>query len=209
MALLTADDVLNKKFQSVKFREGYDQIEVDEFLDEVVATIYSLSVENNELKEQLGAAEERIEQLSSGSPVAAVEPVVEPAAAPEVEAEVEVAPVVEEEVVEQLSVPEPAADPQAATSMLALAQRLHDEYVQDGRSEADRIIAEAQQEGTQIVAEANTKRDDILQQLAQEQTGLEESINHLREFEGDYRKAISEHLQSLLEEVKPAAEQQQ
>ena len=36
MALLTADDVLNKKFQPTKFREGYDQDEVDDFLDEVV-----------------------------------------------------------------------------------------------------------------------------------------------------------------------------
>ena len=43
MALLTTEDVLNKKFQYVKFREGYDQDEVDEFLDEVVSTIYSLT----------------------------------------------------------------------------------------------------------------------------------------------------------------------
>ena len=48
MTLLTADDVLNKKFQYVKFREGYDQDEVDEFLDEVVSTIYSLQMENQE-----------------------------------------------------------------------------------------------------------------------------------------------------------------
>ena len=41
MALLTTEDVLNKKFQYVKFREGYDQDEVDELLDEVVSTIYS------------------------------------------------------------------------------------------------------------------------------------------------------------------------
>jgi DivIVA domain-containing protein len=39
MALLTADDVLNKKFQATKFREGYDQDEVDDFLDEVVNTL--------------------------------------------------------------------------------------------------------------------------------------------------------------------------
>lgn len=51
MALLTTEDVLNKKFQYVKFREGYDQDEVDEFLDEVVSTIYSLQMENQELKE--------------------------------------------------------------------------------------------------------------------------------------------------------------
>lgn len=193
MALLTADDVLNKKFQSVKFREGYDQIEVDEFLDEVVATIYSLTVENNELKEQLAAAEQRIEELSSGAPVQAVE-IIEPEPVPEPE------PVVVEAVTVEEQTGEPA-DPQAATSMLALAQRLHDEYVDDGREEGERIVAEAQKRGEEIVAEANGKRDRILGELAEEQRGLEDSINHLREFESDYRKAISEHLQQLLGQV--------
>lgn len=42
MALLTPDDVVNKKFQSTKFREGYDQDEVDAFLDDVVATLREL-----------------------------------------------------------------------------------------------------------------------------------------------------------------------
>ena len=39
MTLLTADDVLNKKFQATKFREGYEQDEVDRFLDHVVETM--------------------------------------------------------------------------------------------------------------------------------------------------------------------------
>ena len=39
MTLLTADDVLNKKFQATKFREGYEQDEVDSFLDHVVETL--------------------------------------------------------------------------------------------------------------------------------------------------------------------------
>ena len=33
MALLTTEDVLNKTFNIVKFREGYDQVEVDDFHD--------------------------------------------------------------------------------------------------------------------------------------------------------------------------------
>ena len=64
MALLTTEDVLNKKFQYVKFREGYDQDEVDEFLDEVVSTIYSLQMENQDLKEKLEAAERRVAELT-------------------------------------------------------------------------------------------------------------------------------------------------
>ena len=55
MALLTTEDVLNKKFQYVKFREGYDQDEVDEFLDEVVSTIYSLQMETRNSRKAGGS----------------------------------------------------------------------------------------------------------------------------------------------------------
>lgn len=201
MALLTADDVLNKTFQSVKFREGYDQIEVDEFLDEVVATIYALTVENTELKQKLAEADHRIEELQSGAPQAAQETVVE-AAVVEEPAAVEQAAVVEE-----TAPAAEASDPQAATVMLALAQRLHDEYVNDGRAEGERIVAEAREEGHQIVEEAKTKRDDILNQLRIDQAGLEDSINGLRAFEADYRSSISEHLQKLLSDLNKEGDQ--
>ena len=36
---LTPEDVVNKRFQATKFREGYDQDEVDDFLDEVVVEL--------------------------------------------------------------------------------------------------------------------------------------------------------------------------
>ena len=42
MAPLTSDDVLNVKFQVSSFKEGYNQDEVDEFLDEVTTTIRGL-----------------------------------------------------------------------------------------------------------------------------------------------------------------------
>ncbi len=193
MASLTADDVLNKTFQSVKFREGYDQVEVDEFLDEVVATIYALTVENQELKEKLANAEQRVAELQAGAPVVVAEPVVE-------EAVVEVAPPVEP-VAQPAPVSEPS-DPEAATAMLSLAQRLHDEYVNDGKEEGERIVSEARQEGQKIVADANNQREDILSRLRGEQTHLEDSINELRGFEAEYRSSIAEHLEKLLTEVK-------
>ena len=56
MTQLTADDVLNKKFQPTKFREGYDQDEVDEFLDQIVEAMRDLENENAELKAKLDAA---------------------------------------------------------------------------------------------------------------------------------------------------------
>ena len=83
MAMLTADDVLNKKFQATKFREGYDQDEVDDFLDEVVNTLRIVQGENEDLKTKLAAAERRIAELSRAGaqqnvPVAKPEPAPEP-----------------------------------------------------------------------------------------------------------------------------------
>ncbi|MGI6785605.1 MAG: DivIVA domain-containing protein [Gleimia sp.] len=179
MALLTTEDVLNKTFQSVKFREGYDQVEVDEFLDEVVETIYALQVENTELKQKLEVAENRVEELEAGAPQQAAAPV-EPEPKPE---------------------PQPTSAPEDATSMLALAQRVHDEYVRDGREEGDRIIAEARQEGEAIVKQAQDKHNSILHQLEEERGLLKTKINELKNFESDYRGRLREHLQSLLGQV--------
>ncbi len=51
MTLLTADDVLTVKFQVSSFKEGYDQDEVDEFLDEVTTAMRGF-------EERLGALNE-------------------------------------------------------------------------------------------------------------------------------------------------------
>ena len=177
MALLTTEDVLNKKFQYVKFREGYDQDEVDEFLDEVVSTIYSLQMENQELKEKLEAAERRVAELSN----AEFTPSETPAPA---------APV--------LSSPQ---DAESATSMLALAQRVHDEYVRDGEEQSAKIIAEANAQRESIIADAQKQKDSVLNQLEQERELLENKINGLRTFESEYRTNLRTHLESLLNEV--------
>ena len=57
---LTPEDVVNKRFQPTKFREGYDQDEVDDFLDEVVVELRRLNRENEELRSRLvaGGAEQ-------------------------------------------------------------------------------------------------------------------------------------------------------
>ncbi len=187
MALLTTEDVLNKKFQYVKFREGYDQDEVDEFLDEVVSTIYSLQMENQDLKEKLEAAERRVAELSNSDYTPAETPA--PVAAPAVET------------------PAPAAaltgpqDAESATSRLALAQRVHDEYVRDGEEQSAKIIAEANAEREKIIADAQTQKDSLLSQLDQERELLENKINGLRTFEAEYRTNLRSHLETLLNEV--------
>ena len=53
---LTPEDVVNKRFQPTKFREGYDQDEVDDFLDEIVVELRRLNQENDELRKKLAEA---------------------------------------------------------------------------------------------------------------------------------------------------------
>ena len=68
---LTPEDVVNKRFNPTKFREGYDQDEVDDFLDEVVVELRRLNQDNEELRQRLMASESRINELQAGGAVAA------------------------------------------------------------------------------------------------------------------------------------------
>jgi len=194
MALLTADDVLNKKFQATKFREGYDQDEVDDFLDEVVNTLRETQSENEDLKSKLAAAERRIAELSRQGAQAAQAPKPEaekpapvPAAAP-APAPVATAPVA----------PQRQSEPESATGMLALAQKLHDDYVRSGQEEGDRIVNEAKGQAQRIVREAEETSARTLSELEQERSILERKIDELRVFERDYRTRLKSYLENLL-----------
>ena len=204
MTLLTADDVLNKKFQATKFREGYEQDEVDEFLDEVVEAMRQLEAENVELKAKLDAANRRIEELSQAAPVSTgAAPVV--AAAPVNEPPAVSAPTVSP----ALSAMGGNGDePGAASGMLELAQRLHDEHVSNGKAEGERIVAEARATGEQIVRDAEDQRNRTLAQLEKERSGLEHKIDELRRFEADYRTRLKSYLHNLLNTVEDASESQ-
>ena len=50
---LTSDDVAHRSFTPVRLREGYDMAEVDEFLDDVVATLDRLVGDNDRLRAEL------------------------------------------------------------------------------------------------------------------------------------------------------------
>ena len=196
MTLLTADDVLNKKFQATKFREGYEQDEVDEFLDEVVEAMRQLEAENADLKAKLEAANRRVAQLGEGAAISAAP------ASP-------VSPVQAEPAVSVPSVPSGESGgqgPAAASGMLELAQRLHDEHVANGKAEGERIVTEARSTGEQIVREAEDQRNRTLAQLEKERSALEQKIDELRRFESDYRTRLKSYLQNLLTNVEDGGE---
>jgi len=212
MAMLTADDVLNKKFQATKFREGYDQDEVDDFLDEVVNTLRVLTAESDDLKGKLAAAERRVAELSRAAesqpfvehaapapaPVAVVEPEAEPEVEPEAEPEPEPEPVAPPVQAMPMAAPQRVSEPESATGMLQLAQKLHDDYVRAGQEEGDRIVNEAKVQAGRIVREAEETSSRTLAQLEQERGLLERKIDELRVFERDYRTRLKSYLENLL-----------
>ena len=183
---LTPEDVVNKQFQQTKFREGYDQDEVDDFLDEVVVELRRLLQENTELKA-------RLEGSDSGEARQA-----EPAAA----AEAAPAPIVAAPVA--AAAPQPAAgqdDSESSSSLLQLARRLHDEHVREGAEKRDSLIAEGHATAARVVAEAEAKQRAQMNILTEEKSALEGKIDELRIFEREYRQKLRGYIESQLKEL--------
>ena len=74
---LTPEDVRNKQFSTVRFKEGYDLDEVDGFLDDVETELTRLLRENEELRNQVAA----LQQQRAAAPVRPAEPATPPAPA--------------------------------------------------------------------------------------------------------------------------------
>nr|WP_038104822.1 DivIVA domain-containing protein [Tropheryma whipplei] len=61
--VLSPSDIVNKRFGVTKFREGYDQDEVDDYLDEVAVDLRHLLERNDELSSELESARGQIQAL--------------------------------------------------------------------------------------------------------------------------------------------------
>ena len=186
---LTPDDVVTKQFQHVRFKEGFDPDEVDDFLDEIVVEWRKTIAENDELKAKIAA-------LESGAPAA-------PAAAETVVEE----PVAQTPAPAPVSTPAPApAEGAAATAgIIELAQRLHDEHVAEGKAQRDQLISEAQAQAASIVAEAEQKGREERARLEKERVTLEGRITELRNFERDYRSQLRSYIEGQLRDLDTTA----
>ena len=188
---LTPEDVVNKRFQPTKFREGYDQDEVDDFLDEVVVELRRLNQENEELRQRLMQADARINQLQSAPPQQQA-----PQMAPPPQA-----------------APQPQAAPAfaAATSgledqgntnnLLQLARTLHEQHVREGIEKRDALIAEGQAAAARVVQEAEAQQRSSINNLEQERQSLEARIEELRNFERDYRVKLKGYIEGQLRDL--------
>ncbi len=182
---LTPEDVVTKQFQHVRFKEGFDPDEVDDFLDEIVVEWRKTIAENEELK----ARDAELEAGASSTPAAPAE----------------AEPVVAEAVVDEVPAPvaAPAATGGAAASagIIELAQRLHDEHVAEGQAQRDKLISDAQTQAASILADAEAKGRDEIARLDAERATLETRISELRQFERDYRSQLRGFIEEKLRDL--------
>ena len=211
---LTPEDVVNKRFQPTKFREGYDQDEVDDFLDEIVVELRRLNQENDELRKKLA-------ESGAGTPAssAAAAPVVEKVPAPvkaekedraKAEAEAKAAEaakaaeLAKKKEAEQAAVPARGAATPAAESaagLLAVGDVLVVHLLRHGEQQRDKIIAEAQIEASSLVNDAQEKSRKILGALEQQRSVLERKVEQLRGFERDYRSRLKAYIEGQLRDL--------
>lgn len=213
---LTPEDVVNKRFNPTKFREGYDQDEVDDFLDEVVVELRRLNQENEELRQRLVAGESRLAELQRAAQQQQAAPA--PAAAPEPSY---TAPepsysAPEPAYAAPAPVPEPqpafaptgfdsnAMDPGNTNNLLQLARRLHEEHVREGMEKRDALIAEGHSTAARIVSEAEQGARGQLENLQRERQELESRVEELRTFEREYRSKLRGYIESQLRELEAA-----
>ncbi len=155
---LTASDVANKQFTTVKLREGYNMEEVDGFLDEVEGELGRLHREIDDLTAQTAAAPPAV--LAPPAPVEVVAPVVVAAAPPT----------------------------DAAVRMLELAQKTADEYVAGAKVEADRILADARSTHARTMGDLESERTGIQAKVDELRAFEKEYRTRLRSYlEGQLR----------------------
>jgi len=223
MALMP-DDLLSKRFTPVRFSEGYDMDEVDNYLDnDILPRLQELIDENNRLTKELEEAHNRLAEVESAPAPVAAESAETPAVEDDVVADDVVADeapaastdesdldataantVVDDAPAETSSAA--AAAPAAAggadaAGIIALANRLHDEYVKNGEDERDRLITEANDEHKRIVGEAEEKSRSTLAELETKKADLDKTIEGLRTFERDYRNRLRNYLENQLRDL--------
>jgi len=116
---LSPEDILSKRFLTTKFREGYDQDEVDDFLDEVVLEFRRVVIENQDLK--TGGSDSM--QTLAAPAMAAAFPGASDAGSDGL-----------------------LEGTDSSKSIIELAQKLHEDHVRDGQVKRDQIVREGQEQ---------------------------------------------------------------
>ncbi|HEX4818276.1 MAG TPA: DivIVA domain-containing protein [Nonomuraea sp.] len=231
---LTPADVRNKQFSTTRLRPGYDEEEVDAFLDEVEAELDRLIQENEELRAKLaeclrGKVPGGMNMPMASAPVQEQPkpemmqpPQPEPMRAPEPP------PVQQQPVPVAMNMPPAEDNMDTAARVLALAQQTADQAIADARREADETVTRARREADEILTKARRQAEQVIGDararaetlerdaqerhrqamgsLVQTRDELERKVEELRSFEREYRSRLKLYLENQLAELNVSAE---
>ena len=222
---LTPADVRNKQFSTTRLRPGYDEEEVDAFLDEVEAELDRLLQDNEELRAKLG------EVLRGGGGKA-------PAGigGGHMDSPAELMPPEPQRHEPERRQPEPVAasgmrsvpdNMDTAARVLALAQQTADQAIADARREADETLGRARREADDLLTKARRQSEQItsdararaeslerdaqerhrqaMGSLVQSREELERRVDDLRAFEREYRSRLKAYLEGQLRDLEAGA----
>ena len=201
---LTPADVHNVAFKKPSIgKRGYDEDEVDAFLDVVEAELSRLIEENSQLTSRLSEFE------AGGSPAPRVE-----AAAP--------APMAADAPAAVAPAPSGNGHTQAAR-LLLLAQETADRLTDEAKAESDKLLADAKSHSEALVgdattraeaaerdsrvkaealdAEAKARYDEVLGKLTTDRVDLEKKIQDLRSYEKEYRGRLKSWISDQLAQL--------
>ena len=219
---LTPADVHNVAFKKPPIgKRGYDEEEVDAFLDEVERELARLIEENNELRAQVerggrggapsGPGGDARLAAELNDVKAQLDRVQRDKAAAEQAARAMQAEL--EQVRAQGGPATSAADgEQQALRVLMMAQRTADDHVSDARREADQLLSEARSKAEEVTREARAKADALERDARQrhqeamggldaKRTALQKHIEELKQFEREYRTRLKAYLESQLRDL--------
>jgi DivIVA domain-containing protein len=216
---LTPADVRNKQFSTTRLRPGYDEEEVDAFLDEVETELDRLIQENEELRAKLA------ECLRGGK--SAVPALSSPLSDPKPDM---MAP--EPRMEQERRQPEPMMmggmphiedNMDTAARVLSLAQQTADQAIADARREADETLGRARREADEVLTKARRQAEQItgdararaeslerdaqerhrqaMGSLVQQREELERRVDDLRAFEREYRSRLKAYLEGQLRDL--------
>lgn len=179
---LTPADVHNVAFKKPSIgKRGYDEDEVDAFLDLVEAELARLIEENNELTQRVAAGSNgEAPQIAAAAPVEA-QPVV---ATPQPEVSMEKTPVAAPEPAAPAVESGPGAPGLQAARLLGLAAETAERLTGDAAAEAeatrsaakaesDRLLAAAQAEADKLLTDAHSRSDAMVTEAAAKAEALD------------------------------------
>ena len=206
---LTPEDIKSKQFTTTRgFGEGYVETEVDDFLDEVYEEFTRLLASQGNGQAPGTASDVASAALAPSAAVADSAPAGPVGTAPQPQP-VLTGPGDDLTDTRGGSRDTPAGTVsqspiEAATGILALAQRTAEEHIATAREEAEQLRGNARREAEDIKREAEQQRREELGSLQAEHSQLERTIDSLRTFEREYRSRLRAYFDAQLHELDAA-----